>query len=165
MPKLLCCALLCVSAHALCAQSASTNGTGAAAATPPTAAASSGWGRVQALKPGTKLHIYGPKLKASCKFVAADDESLTCSGSGSKSRTIERTAMTTIRVPHRGRSTLAGFAIGFGGGAIAGAATCKKDDFIGPGGCAVLFGVPLGVVGAGIGAGTDFTRSTLYSTH
>jgi hypothetical protein len=124
----------------------------------------SNWTRIQALPVGTSLHING-KPHTTCVFANADADSITCTKSN-KPVTYLRTGITSIKLAHRGRSTLVGLGIGAGGGAIVGfaAGTNSKDTFFGPnafrGAVTAVFAVIGGAVGTPIGYFTDFTAGS-----
>ncbi len=127
-----------------------------------------GWTQVQAVPLNKSLHIAARGGGASCHFKVADDNSITCSGiDTSRLLTFQRADVRRITSPRRGWSALIGLGIGFGVGAILGAASgdsCTPQSIIcfSRGSLAALFGVPLGVIGAGVGALTDFDRKTIY---
>ena len=123
--------------------------------------ASTGWAHVQTLSPGAHVHIKTGKGMLWCSFQSADAQSITCRH-GKHTETRTQADVLRISVSHRGRSILVGAAIGASGGAIAGAVLGRNDTFIGPGGLAALFGIPLGVLGGVAGAATDFTHQVVY---
>ena len=123
----------------------------------------SSWARVQALKPGTKILLKATSRHGSCVVKRIDADSITCA-SGDHA-VVARTEVTEIKMPHRGRSALIGLGAGAGIGAIVGAATTNDSGqlvIVSKGAAATVFGVLFGVVGALIGALTDFARTTLY---
>ena len=128
-----------------------------------TAAAPTGWARVQAEPKGSNINVKARSNSGTCLLATVTEDTLTCTRKG-QDVTYARADILRIRRPHRGRSTLVGLAIGAGGGAAAGAATGRSGDIIGKGGVAAIFAVPLGLVGALIGVTTDFTSSSLYSS-
>jgi hypothetical protein len=126
-----------------------------------------GWTRTETVKPGTRLHVSATDHSVNCQFTSADDSSITCAGTGTTVFTYQRTDVRRITSPRRGWSALIGLGIGVGAGAIVGAAlgsSCTPQSFIcfGRGSLAAVFAAPLGVIGAGIGALTDFDRRTVY---
>ena len=132
------------------------------------APAGSNWSRVQALPPGTGLHINGLP-HTTCTFASADADNITCSKSGGKSVTYARAGIKSIKLTHRLRSTLVGTGIGAGTGAIFGFAvgTDHSHGFFGDnafrGAITLFFGTIGAVVGTPIGALTDFTAgSAIY---
>ncbi len=136
----------------------------------PPARAGSDWARIQALPVGTSLHING-KPHTACVFASADTDSITCTKSN-KPVSYPRGGITTIKLTHRGRSTLVGLGIGAGTGAIIGfaAGTDSKDTFFGPnafrGAITGIGAVIGGVIGAPIGYFTDFTAgSPIYKAN
>jgi hypothetical protein len=147
MPKFSLCLLLFITSQRAFSQGAA----------PP----ATGWSRVQQLKPGATLHIKTTThTSIGCAFQSADDNSLTCTNKSS--HTLQRTEIRSISMPHRGRSTLTGLAIGGGGGIITGAASIPNGQIVGKGTGAAVLGVGFGVIGAIIGFATDFTHSTIY---
>jgi hypothetical protein len=132
------------------------------AAQPP---AVSGWQRVQALPAGTSINVKARKNNANCILRSVDADTLTCTHG--KDIVIQRSDIVNIKVPHRGRSTLAGLAIGAGAGVITGYASpagesCSNICILGPGSVATVAGVAFGTIGAIVGAFTDFTKFTVY---
>lgn len=133
-----------------------------------------GWGSVQSLGPGVSLYVKAPSRHLSCRLQSVDAESLHC-GNGAD-LTFQRSEIKSIKRPHRGRSTLAGFAIGVGVGAIVGAAsgssctTQQRNSFLGcfaiitRGDTALIGATVFGLVGVPVGYFTDFTRSTVYKS-
>jgi hypothetical protein len=131
------------------------------AATPPPAG--SNWQHVQALPVGQSINVSARSSHPSCKLKTVDADSLTCTHG--KDLVFQRADIVEIKVPHRGRSTLAGLAIGAGTGAIVGAATtssCSGICILGRGSVATLGAIALGAIGTIVGVTTDFTRSTVY---
>ena len=134
------------------------------------APAGGNWSRVQTLPVGTGLHLNG-KPHTTCTFASADADNITCAKSGGKSVTYPRAGIKSIKLTHRGRSTLVGSGIGAGTGAIIGfAAGTSKDSFWGDnafrGAISAIFAVSGAVIGAPIGALTDFTAgSTIYKSN
>jgi hypothetical protein len=127
-----------------------------------------GWTQVEAVPSTKSIHISARSGSASCHFKVADDNSITCSGSdASKLLTFQRGDVRKITAPRRGWSALIGLGVGVGVGAILGVAagdSCTPQSIIcfGRGSLAALFAAPLGVIGAGVGALTDFDRKTIY---
>jgi hypothetical protein len=126
------------------------------------AASAQGWDRVLALPAGTSVHIHATDHSAHCRLKSADADSLTCVSGDAKTEVFKKTEIKSIKVPHRGRSALAGAAIGGGTGAIIGAAAGQNGQIVGRGGLAAIFGIPLAIIGALVGVATDFTVATLY---
>lgn len=135
-----------------------------AAQTP--AADLSDWTRLQAIPAGTTLHVSAPH-GGTCSFVRSDADTLVCSKDKSE-RSYPRAEVRKVSIAHRGRSALVGAipgaAIGIGGLIGYENRKCGGQDLLcGLGAGAVgILGVALVPVGAGIGAGTDFTRHTIY---
>ena len=140
----------------------------AQSAAPNSAPTGSNWSRVQSLAPGTGLHLNG-RPHTTCTFVSADADSITCAKADAKTVTYPRAGIKSIKANHRVRSTLVGSGIGFGFGAILGAATtksCANDPsfcIVSKGGGAAIVGLFGALLGAPIGALTDFTAgSAIY---
>ena len=127
--------------------------------------AGSNWQHVQALPVGTSLYVKAQTRHRACKLKNDDADTLTCTDSG-KDFVFQRTEIVTIKMSRRGRSALVGAAPGgallIGGGI--GLATCNKSVFLGclGGAVAVVWGGVFALIGAPIGALTDFARSTVY---
>ena len=134
-----------------------------------TPAAGSDWSRVQALPVGTGLHING-NPHTTCTFASADADSITCTKS-SKPVTYPRAGIKSIKLTHRGRSTLVGLGIGAGTGAVIGfAAGTSKDSFWGDnafrGAISAIFATMGAVVGIPVGYFSDFTAgSAIYKSN
>jgi ABC-type uncharacterized transport system permease subunit len=132
------------------------------AAQPP---AGANWQRVQALPAGAFIQVKTRTRSLSCTLKAVDADSLTCTHG--KETMFQRAEIQGIHIPHRGRSAIAGLAIGAGGGAIAGAAIvgpCTSFCIVNRGTGALVAGAGVGIIGSLIGLATDFTRSTVYKT-
>jgi hypothetical protein len=153
---------------ALTTLSASAQQTAQQPAQPP---AGSNWQHVQALPVGASINVKARTSHASCTLKSVDADSLTCTHG--KDIVFQRSDILTVQISRRGRSTLIAMGIGAGAGAIVGAATSgcsatEKNSFLGcfltptrPQGAAI--GAALfGVIGAPIGALTDFAKSTVY---
>jgi hypothetical protein len=134
----------------------------------PPAPSGSNWSRIQALPSGTSLHLSG-KPHTTCIFASAEEDSITCTKS-QKPITYPRAGITSVKLAHRGRSTLVGLGIGAGTGAIvgfAGASSGGSNSFFGTNflrGAATGVGAVIGgAIGTPIGYFTDFTAgSTIY---
>ena len=133
---------------------------------PPAAASSThaDWSRVQALKPGTKVLLDASTRHGSCTILVVTADDLTCS-SGIQPHVL-RANIRAIKLPHRGRSVLIGAAAGGAAGAIAGYAAAGPNssnfNIVSRSDAAVIFAVPLAIIGALIGFFTDFARTTFY---
>jgi hypothetical protein len=123
-----------------------------------------GWDAVRALSPGASLDIKLRHGGQKCDFRSADSDSLVCTHG--TNLTLQRADILQIKIHHRGRSTLAGLAIGAGGGALIGAAStpsCNNFCIVGGKGFgAAVVGIAGGGVGAITGYFSDFTRSVVY---
>ena len=73
---------------------------------PSTAPDTTSWSRLQALPPGTTLHLNGHP-HSSCSFLRADADSITC-GRESHEPHYPRAGISSVKLAHRTRSTLAG---------------------------------------------------------
>ena len=133
------------------------------------APAGSNWQHVQALPAGANIRVKAQHSSATCKLKSVDADSLTCTKS--KDLTFTRAEIRSITIPRRGRSSLIGLAIGGGAGAVVGYAVggsgCKSGqnfclDIVDGRTLAPVGAVIFGAIGAGIGAGTDFSHSTVY---
>jgi hypothetical protein len=125
--------------------------------------AGSNWQQVQALPIGASIKVAARHNEAKCTLKSVDADTLTCTHG--KDIVFQRTDIVNIKVPHRGRSTLVGLAIGAGAGGIAGFAStgpCGNNCILGRGTVATAGALGLGAVGAIVGVLTDFTRSTVY---
>lgn len=121
----------------------------------------SNWQHVQALPAGSSIQVQARKSHAKCNLKSVDADSLTCVQK--KDLVFQRTDIVSIKIPRRGRSTLAGMGIGAGAGAVLGAAVGQNGTFVPRGLGAIILGVLGTPIGAGIGAATDFSRSTVYT--
>jgi hypothetical protein len=139
----------------------------ASAQAPPQPPAGSNWQHVQALPAGTSIEVKARTSHASCTLKSVAPDSLTCAHH--KDLVFQRADILTIKVSHRDRSALVGAAVAGGTLAVVGfAATTDHapnslfgSNFLrGP----VTLGLGLGggIIGAAVGAFTDFTRSTVY---
>ena len=132
----------------------------------------SNWQHVQALPVGASINVKARTSHASCTLKSVSADSLTCTHG--KDIVFQRADILTIKIPHRGRSALIGAAIGAGVGATVGAASgsssCTQQagqflpcvNIFSRRDLAVIGTVAVGVIGAPIGALTDFTKSTVY---
>jgi hypothetical protein len=131
-----------------------------ATAPPP---AGSNWQHVQALPPGTPVHISARARSLTCTLISVDADTLTCAQTGNV--VLQRSEIKNIKIAHRGRSAASGAAIGAAVGVIAVEAAWNKNwswGGINRGTVAALVGVPIGGLGALAGLFTDFTKSTVY---
>lgn len=132
-------------------------------------AQSSGWDAVKRLPSGQKIRIAQTGHKLTCSFVSADEDSLVCIEKkriffvpAQHRMVISRADVRWIRFSRQELSTVAGLAIGAGAGAGIGAgidasAKSKEDDGL----ATVLFALLGGMLGSGIGHGTDFLSGPL----
>ena len=132
----------------------------------------SDWHNVQVLPTGTSIHVQAGKRHQSCRLKSVDAESVTCADG--RNPVYSRTEITSIKLTHRGRSTLVAALAGGGIGAAVAAGLSAHDphcqsfqlgclDGLASTGAVVgAFSAVGTVVGAPIGYLTDFTRSTVY---
>jgi hypothetical protein len=132
-----------------------------------TQAAGANWQRVQQLPLHTQIHIKADSKDRVCSIDTVDEGHLSCSTGGvvkGRHYTYQRSEIKSIKLPHYVRSTLLATAIGASAGAITGFEASKNSSeyssqAVAAGGGAVFFGV----IGAVIGAVTDFTLGpTVY---
>jgi hypothetical protein len=142
----------------------------AAFASVPEPKAHSSWQAVITLPAGTRVDVKAKSQHIRCKFNSADDKALTCTrGKNGAMVVLDRSDIRSVKIGHRLQSTFLGGVVGAGAFAIAGAAITSGggDSFFGSNnlrgevaGLSALAGV---LVGGGIGAATDFSKSTVYS--
>ena len=122
------------------------------------------WSRVQALKPGTRVLLNAATRRGSCTIQAVTPDALTCT-SGNQPNVL-RADIRVIKLPHRGRSAIIGAGAGAAVGALSGYAAAGPDPgnlkILSRGDVALIFAIPIAVVGAIIGFFTDFARTTFY---
>jgi hypothetical protein len=128
-----------------------------------------GWGRVEALANATSIRVKAKKQTVVCKFQSATADSLSCLVSGKTDVQLFQLAdIKYVKIPHRGRSTLIGAAPGAvvaaAGGIGRATEKCTNATFFcGLGADLVMgLGAALAIIGAVIGAATDFSATTLY---
>jgi hypothetical protein len=136
----------------------------------PAPPAGSNWHRVQALPPGVAIDVKARKQHVRCKFSGATDDSLTCSRDTGAPIVLQRADVQSVKIGHRVRSTLIGAGVGGGTLAIVGFAVGTNgnaDSLFGKnflrGAIAGVFGAIGVAAGGGIGAATDFSKSTVYT--
>lgn len=139
--------------------------------------AGSNWQHVQMLPKGTSIYVYSRTSHQRCDLAAVDADTLTCVHG--KDIVFQRTGIASIKLAHRGRSSLVGLAIGAGAGIGIGygiaASQANPNVCILPLGCGTVpnqsvskplysaMGALLGAtVGSLTGYFTDFSRSTVY---
>jgi hypothetical protein len=152
----------------LCQASSHALGQATSDASSQPAKAGSNWERVRALPAATNIDVKATTGHVHCKVTRVTEDTLVCLH-GETSTTFERVNIRSIKIDHRGRSALIGGAIGGGGLAIAGVAVTSggsKDSFFGSNflrGPVTAGALGVGaVLGGGIGALTDFSKSTVY---
>jgi hypothetical protein len=123
-----------------------------------------GWQQVLLLKAGTSMHVTTTAKKSTtCKMESVDDQALTCKSGSKQDVTFQRAEIKTIKLDHRRRSALVGFAVGAGVGAGIGAGVGFAEDrngwfqglAIGVG--AAAGGIVGALVGVAVAAPTDMT--------
>ena len=133
----------------------------------------SGWERVQALAPGSTVYVQAKGHSDKCKVTSSDSDSLKCVGSDpTKVIAYQKSEIKKISMSHRGRSALIGLAVGAGVGAGVGYGVGKSQNTNGSlnfnglltGAATAIFAVGLGIIGAIVGALTDFTGKTIYKS-
>ena len=124
----------------------------------------SNWQRVQALPPGTGVLLKTTNRQLRCKIQAVDAESITCVPGGKAM--FQRTEVTSVKMSHRGRSSVIAAGIGAGAVSILGAVgTDRCTSFcLGPSRGEVALAGALGgaIIGAPIGYFANFGKSTIY---
>jgi len=158
---------------ALATLSASAQQTAQQPVPPPPAG--SNWQHVQMLPKGTSIYVYSRTSHQRCDLAAIDADTLTCVHG--KDIVFQRTGIASIKLAHRGRSSLVGLAIGAGAGIGIGygIAASHADTTVCGLGCVTVSDKPISkpiysAMGALLGATvgtltgyfTDFTRSTVY---
>jgi hypothetical protein len=128
------------------------------------------WQAVMSLPAGTRVDVKVRSQQIHCVFTSADDKALTCThGKNGAPVVLDRNDVRSVKVGHRLRSTLIGAGVGGGSLGIAGFAstTGGGDSLFGPnflrGEITGLSALAGGLIGGGIGAITDFSKSTVYS--
>ena len=129
------------------------------------------WQNVISLPAGTKVDVKARSQHIHCFFTSADEKALTCTPvKNGPPVIIDRLDIRSVKIGHRGRSAVIGAGVGGGSLAIAGFAATTgggNDSFFGPnflrGPATAVGAVAGGLIGAGIGALTDFSKSTVYS--
>jgi len=131
--------------------------------------ADGGWARVEALATATSIRVKAKKQTVVCKFQSATGDSVSCLVNGKPDPQVFQLAdIKSVKIPHRGRSALIGAAPGkaLAAGAGIGKATenCSNTAFFCGLGADILlaFGAVLAVLGAALGAATDFSATTVY---
>jgi len=132
----------------------------------------SDWHNVQILPAGTSIHVNAGKRHQSCRLKSVDADTLTCADG--RNPVYSRTEITSIKLTHRGRSTLVAALAGGGIGAAVAAGISAHDPHCQPfqfgcldglsstGAVVGAFSAVGAAVGAPIGYLTDFTSSTVY---
>ena len=128
-----------------------------------------GWSKVEALAGSTSIRVKAKKRTVVCKFQSASADSLTCLENGKPDvQVFQLVDIESVKIPHRGRSALVGAAPGAalaaGAGIAKGTEKCTNSTFFCGLGADIFagLGAALAVIGAAIGAATDFSATTLY---
>ncbi|HEX5285098.1 MAG TPA: hypothetical protein VFW30_13330 [Bryocella sp.] len=125
------------------------------------------WGHLSAIPAHAHIHVAADHGRATCYFISADDQNLTCGhkDASDKGRHVfARADVKSVKLTRYGVSTLGGAAIGAGVGAIIGVGTSHPGGFIDFTGvyravCTLVGGVG----GAAVGGPTDMFRGpTVY---
>ncbi|HEV2575987.1 MAG TPA: hypothetical protein VGU25_02140 [Acidobacteriaceae bacterium] len=146
---------------------ASAQNAAASSATPTAPAIADTWNHLTALPAHAHIHVAADHGGATCYFISADDQNLTCGhkdGADKARHVFPRADVKSVKLTRYGISTLGGAAIGGGVGAIIGVGTSHPGGFIDLTGayraaCAVVGGIG----GAAVGGPTDMFRGpTVY---
>ena len=131
--------------------------------------AGSNWTNVEALPPGTKIDLKTRTEHIHCAITSVNEVVLNCAKGSSAPLMVGRPDVLSIRIGHRTRSALIGGGVGGGALAIAGFAVTtggSNNDLFGKNflrGQVTAASLGIGaVIGGGIGALTDFSKSTIY---
>ena len=129
-------------------------------------AGGSNWQHVQALPVGTSVYVNAGNKTVRCTLTSVDSDTLTCAHG--KAIVYQRTEITSVKLSHRGRSTLimAGVGAGVGAGVVKAVAvtifgnsfthgTAKGAVYVGGAGMGAIIFWPIGFLG-------DPARSTVY---
>jgi len=118
-----------------------------------------GWARVQALAPGTAVHISAEHhLSGICQVKSVDADSLSCTDT----RVIQRADIRSVKLPRRAASAVVAGVVGLVAGNLIGIEASNHCNTVG---CVVAFAlVDVGVIVASIFIGlyTDFLGKTIY---
>lgn len=139
------------------------------------AQAGSNWDRVKALDPGTTIHVRGERGRGvTCNVMQVEDSELVCARphrilffTTTDHLVFRRNQVREVRFTRRLLSSVVGAGIGIGAGVGLGyglenAATRAED----PGLLQFTFGFLGGILGQGIGQGTDFLGGpVIYRAH
>lgn len=138
-------------------------------ASPPASSIADTWNHLAAIPTHTHIHVAADNGGATCYFISADDENLTCgrkNGSDKGRHVFPRAGVKSVKLTRYGISTIGGAGIGAGVGAIIGFAAIRPDPqaFLDFTGVARAVTVVLGGVGgAAVGGPTDMFRGpTVY---
>ena len=124
-------------------------------AQPPAQPEGSNWQHVQALPPGTSIHVKAQHGSASCALKSVDADSLSCTSA--KDLSFQRTEIKSITIPRRGASAAVMAGIGAGVGAGIAKAGASATNAYGGGKNSVW--------AAGAGAGAAVFGLIGYATH
>lgn len=126
------------------------------------------WENLRALSVGSKIQVVDQNLKSQDgTFTSVSDDALIFQVRDQQV-VIQRASVLRVSSREhlgRGQKALIGLGIGALVGAVTGAAIvigAGENDFVGPGGGAILLAVPFGLIGAGIGAGLPAGHPTIY---
>jgi hypothetical protein len=141
-----------------------------ATASPPSPASSAiadTWNHLSAIPTHAHIHVAADHGGATCYFISADDQNLTCGhkdGTDKGRHVFSRADVKSVKLTRYGVSTLGGAGIGAGVGAIIGFSTSHSGGFLDFSGAyraaCTLVG---GIGGAAVGGPTDMFRGpTVY---
>ncbi len=136
-------------------------------ASPPASSIADTWNHLAAIPTHTHIHVGADHGGATCYFISADEENLTCghkNGSDKGRHVFPRGDVKSVKLTRYGISTIGGAGIGAGVGAIIGFSTSHSGGFFDlsglyRGACTLVGGIG----GAAVGGPTDMFRGpTVY---
>jgi hypothetical protein len=126
----------------------------------------SDWSAVQAVAPGTDVHINARTRHTICTLKSVGTDTLVCNrntGVGTKDLTFQRSEITAVKLARRGRSAVFGAAIAAGAGASIGAIEGSRSNYFAvKGAFAMIYAFAGAFAGAPFGYLTDFSATTIY---
>lgn len=131
-----------------------------------TTAIADSWSHLQAVPAHTHMHVSSDVGGATCYFITADEQTLTCGhkdGGLKGQKVFQRATVKSVKLTRYGWSTLGGLGIGLAAGGVVGVAVFRPDpnDFLGGFGEAIgrAFCIVVGVIaGPIVGGTTDMFR-------
>lgn len=109
------------------------------------------WRRVESLAPNSRLKVSATKNGGECVLQSVSADGIVCLH-GRSTRSVQRADIKSIRLVRRGKSAVAGLAIGAGIGAGAGAGIGSAINSSDPGSFLHVSGGKSAAVGAAVGA-------------